>query len=128
MVGPGMFYKIHFMLVGFLALVTLEWSVFSVRPHVCLQITRLSAGVAALVTLVRLVRLFSRVLQHDVAFQLTGFYARILARTAPLWLFPCVFPHHVNSQIISLIARKLACCASVRLFSGVCIFVLLQVA
>ena len=53
-------------LVSFLALVTLEWSVHSVRLHVHLQIARSSASVVALVTFEQL---FSSVLSHRVNFQ-----------------------------------------------------------
>ena len=46
-----MFYKILLTFVDFAAMVALEWSFPSVRPHVSLQIIRSSASIVALVTL-----------------------------------------------------------------------------
>ena len=82
--------------VNFAALVAFERLFPSVRLYVTLKITRSSASVVALVTLV--------------------------------WLFSCVLPLHVNFQMLSINAGILAHCASVRLFSRVGSFVLLQVA
>ena len=44
------------------------------------------------------------------------------------WLFSCVLPHHVFFQFTSCNTGELAHCASVRLFSRVGSFVLLQMA
>ena len=92
----GMFCELVFSAVSFAALVALEKLLPSVRYRVLLQVTRRSASVVALVTLV--------------------------------CLFSCVLPHHVNFQLTSCNAGKLAHCASVRLFSRVGPFVLLQIA
>ena len=91
-----MFSKIALLLVSLAALVALEWSFPSVRPHVPLQITSCSASVVALVTFER--------------------------------LLSCVLPHHVNFQMNSSIARIIACCAPVWLFTRVRLLVSLQVA
>ena len=71
-----MFYKIFLLIVGFAAMVALEWSLPRVRPHVPLQITRRSASIVALVTLERLL---SCVHTHYVSFQITSSNARIIA-------------------------------------------------
>ena len=71
-----MIYKISLFSVSLAALVALEWSFPSVRPHVRLQITRSSASIVALVTFER--------------------------------LLSCVLPHHVNFQLRSCNARKIA--------------------
>ena len=71
-----MFYKIFLLLVGFAALVALEWSLPRVRPHVLLQITRRSASIVALVTFERLL---SCVHPHHVSFQLRSCNARKIA-------------------------------------------------
>ena len=52
--------------------------------------------------------------------------ASVVALVTLVWLFSCVLPHHVNFQVTSLNTGKLAHCASVRLFSRVGPFVLLQ--
>ena len=48
-----MFCKILLMFVSFAAMVALEWPLPRVRPHVSLQMTRLSASIVALVTFER---------------------------------------------------------------------------
>ena len=95
-VNSGVSCEIYLLFVGFTAFVARERPLPRVRPHVALQITRLSTGVVALVTLE--------------------------------WLFSCVHLHHVNFQLTSCNAGKLASCASVRLFSRVGSFVILQIA
>ena len=62
-----MFCKISLIFVSLAALVALEWSLPRMRPHVALQITRISASVVALVTLERL---FYGVFYHHVTFQI----------------------------------------------------------
>ena len=91
-----MFCKLVLLGVSFVALVALERLLSRVRCHVALQMTRRSASVVALVTLV--------------------------------WLSSCVLPHHVISQLKCRNTRKLAHCASVRLFPRLVPFVLLQMA
>ena len=85
----GMFCESLFVFVSFVALVALERLLPSVRYHVFLQITRRSASVVALVTLVWL---FSCVLTHHANFQLTSCNAGILAHSASVRLFPRVGP------------------------------------
>ena len=79
--------SLHFVSLG--ALVALEGSLPSVRPHVLVQITRSGANIVALVTFERL---FSGVFYHHVNFQITSCNARILARCASVWLFSRVRP------------------------------------
>ena len=62
-----MLFKISLIFVGLAALVTIEWFLPSVLPHVPLQRRRLSASVAALVTLERL---FYGVFCQHVTFQM----------------------------------------------------------
>ena len=88
--------EIAFMCESFAAFVALERPLPRVRPHVALNITRLSESVVALVALE--------------------------------WFLSCVVFHHVNFQLTSCNAGKLAHCASVRLFPRVGSFVALQVA
>ena len=95
-VNSEMFCEIALKSINFAAFVALERLLPCVRYHVLLQVTRRSASVVALVTLV--------------------------------WLFTCVLAHHVAFQITSCNAGKLAHCASVRLFPRVGPFVGLQVA
>ena len=66
-----------------------------------------------------------RVRPH-VLLQITRLNASIIALVALEWLFSCVIHHHVGFQLTSSNAGKLACCASVRLFSRVGSFVVLQ--
>ena len=54
--------------------------------------------------------------------------ASVVALVTFEWFFSGVLPHHVNFQISSSIARKLACCASVWLFTRVRLLVRRQVA
>ena len=84
-----MFCKTSLVCVSFVALVALERLFSSVRPHVALQMTRSSASVVALVTLVWL---FSCVLTHHVRFQIASCNAGILAHCASVRLFPRVGP------------------------------------
>ena len=76
---------------------------------------------------VALERLFASVRLY-VALQVTRRSASKVALVALEWLFSCVVPHHVIFQISSCNTGKLAHCASVRLFSRVGSFVLLQIA
>ena len=115
-----MFCKISLIFVSLAALVALEWSLPRMRPHVALQITRISASIVALVTLERL---FSGVLCHHVNLQITNCNARILARCASVWLFFRVRP------LVSL-QRAWFCCFVIALIamvkiSLVCIFLCL---
>ena len=70
-------------------------------------------------------RLFPSVPDH-VALQMTRRSTGKVALVTLVWLFSCMLPHHVNFQITNCNARKLAPCASVRLFSRVGSFVILQ--
>ena len=79
---------------------------------------------AALVALEKLLPSVS----YHVALQITRRGASVVALVTLVWLFSCVVPHHVNFQLASLNAGKLAHCASVRLFPGVGPFVGLQIA
>ena len=63
-----------------------------------------------------------------VALQLTRRSASVIALATFVWLFSCVVPHHVIFQMTTCNAEKLASCASVRLFTRVGPFVLLQMA
>ena len=85
----GMFCELAFSAISFAALVALERLLPSVRPHVLLQVTRRSASVVALVTLVWL---FSCVLPHHVNFQIASFNTGIIAHCASVRLFPRVGP------------------------------------
>ena len=84
-----MFRQVSLVRVWFAASVALERLLPRVRPHVALQITRLSESIIALVTLEWL---FSCVDPHHVNFQLTSFNAGILASCASVRLFPGVGP------------------------------------
>ena len=84
-----MFCEGLFMCKNFATLVALERLFPSVRLHVSLQITRRSASVVALVTLVWL---FSCMLPHHVNFQFISSYAGKLAHCASVRLFPRVGP------------------------------------
>ena len=75
-----MFCEVNLMLVSFAASVLPR-----VRPHVAVQITRMSASIIALVTLERL---FSCVIPHHMLFQITSCNAGKLARCASVRLFP----------------------------------------
>ena len=77
------------------------------------------------VALVALERLFSSVGYH-VLLQVTRRGANVVALVTLVRLFSCVLHHHVNFQLTSCNAGKLAHCAYVRLFSRVGSFVLLQ--
>ena len=79
---------------------------------------------AALITLERLL---PRVLSH-VALQMRSCHTIVVAMVTLVGLFSCMLHHHVSFQITSIIAGKLAHCASVRLFPRVGPFVLLQIA
>ena len=79
------------------------------------------------VALVALERFLPCMRQH-VALQATRRSASVIALVTLEWLFYCVLHHHVNFQLTSLNARKLAHCASVRLFPRVGPFVILQMA
>ena len=79
------------------------------------------------VALVALERLLPSVRSH-VALQVKRRGASEVALVTLVWLFSCVLTHHVNFQLTSLNAGKLAHCASVRLFPRVGSFVLLQIA
>ena len=64
--------------------------------------------------------------RHHVALQMTRSSTSVVALVTLVWLFSCVFPHHVNFQITSFNARIIAHCASVRLFPRVGLFVGIQ--
>ena len=70
-------------------------------------------------------RLFPTVRPY-VALQGTRRSASVVALVTLVWLFSCMLNHHVNFQIASLNAGKLAHCTSVRLFPRVGPFVLLE--
>ena len=76
--------------------------------------------------LVALERLLSSVRFH-VARQVRSRFASVVALVTLVWLFSCVVPHHVIFQTVSSNAGIFAHCASVRLFSRVGPFVLLQI-
>ena len=71
-------------------------------------------------------RLFPTVRPH-VLWQLTRRSASEVALVTLVGFFSCMLPHHVIFQITSCNGGKLAHCASVRLFSRMGSFVLLQV-
>ena len=79
-----MFFERSLVCVSLVAMIALEGSLPSVRPHVLLQSPRSSASVVALVTIERL---FSSVLSHYVNFKFRSLNARILACCALVWLF-----------------------------------------
>ena len=81
-------------------------------------------GFAALVALERLLPSVS----YHVALHINRRSASVVALVTLEWLFSCVLPHHVNFQITSLNAGKLAQCGSVRLFPRVSPFVPFQMA
>ena len=72
-------------------------------------------------------RLFPTVSPH-VLLQVTRRGASKVALVTLEWLFSSMLPHHVNFQMLSSNAGKLAHCASVRLFPRVGSFVLHQIA
>ena len=113
--GPTMSCKVGFEFVSFMTLVALEWSRLSVRLHVALQITRLSASVDALATLVRLL---SCMILHYVEFQFTSSSARILACCASVWLFTGV-RHLVPLQVARSCCFVFTLIAMVLFFPGV---------
>ena len=76
---------------------------------------------------VALERLHPRV-RSNVLLQITIRNASEVALVALEWLFSCVIHHHVNFQLTSSNAGKLARRASVRLFPRVGPFVALQMA
>ena len=78
------------------------------------------------VALVALERLLPSVC-YRVVLQMTRRNASVVALVTLLWLFSCVLHHHVNFKISSCNAGKLAHCASVKLFSRVGSFVLVQI-
>ena len=86
-VKQGMFCELLFVFVSFAASIAVEKLLPSMRHHVALQLTRSSASVVALVTLVWF---FSCVLPHHVNFQFTGSNAGKLAHCASVRLFPRV--------------------------------------
>ena len=102
-----MFCEIFLFCVSFSASVALERLLPGVRYHVALQVTRRSASVIALVTLVWL---FSCMLPHHMPFQITSPNAGILAHCASVRLFPRVGPFVlfqmacINCGIVALIA------------------------
>ena len=66
--------------------------------------------------------------RSNVALQMTRRSASVIALVTLEGLFSSVHPHHVNFQLNSLNAGKIARCASVRLFLRVGSFVALQIA
>ena len=95
-VHSDMFCEVFCLFESFATFVALERPLPSVRPHVALQMTSCSAGVAALVTLVWL---FSCMLPHHVLFQIACCNAGELAPCASLRLFTRVGPF-VPHQIV----------------------------
>ena len=99
----------------------------------CLDLSHVFSGMSSKIPLLcvsfsalaALERLLPSVLYH-VFLQITRRSASVVALVALVWLFPCVITHHVNFQMTSCNAGKLAHCASVRLFPRVGPFVLLQ--
>ena len=81
----------------------------------------------SLVALIALEWSLPSVLPH-VLLQKARSSASVVALVTFERLFSGVLPHHVNFQITSSIARILACCASVWLFTRVRLLVPLQVA
>ena len=75
--------------------------------------------------LVAIERLFPSVRLH-VGLQLPRRCASVVALIALEWLFSCVVPHHVIFQVTSFNAGIIAHCASLRLFTKVGPFVILQ--
>ena len=63
-----------------------------------------------------------------VALQITRLSESIVALVTLEWFFSCVHLHHVNFQLTSCNAGKLAHCASVKLFPRVSPFVPFQMA
>ena len=88
---------------------------------------QLALSFVSLAALTAFERLLPSVRLH-MALQITRRSASEVALAALVWLFSCVLTHHVYFQIASLNAGILAHCASVRLFSRVGPFVLLQMA
>ena len=88
-VNSEMFCERAFSSESFAAVVALERLLSSVRHHVLLQMTRRSAIVVALVTLVWL---FSCMLNHHVRFQISSCNAGILTHCAYMRLFTRVGP------------------------------------
>ena len=87
----------------------------SVLQHVLPQITRESKSIVALVAL----EWFLPRMRLHVLLQSPRSSASVVALVTFEWFFSGVLPHHVNFQISSSIARKLARCASVWLFTRV---------
>ena len=77
--------------------------------------------------LVALERLLPSV-RHHVLLQVARRNASKVALVTLVWFFSCVLRYHVNFQIASCNAGELAHCASVRLFTRVGFFMLLQIA
>ena len=90
-----------------------------VNSGVSCEIPLLYVGFAAFVALERPL---PRV-RPCVLLQTTRRSASVITLVTLEWLFSCVIGHHVNFQLISCNAGKLACCASVRLFPRVGPFV-----
>ena len=95
-----------------------------VDPEMFRQTSLVFVSFAALVALERL----RPHVGPRVTLQLTRRNASVVALVTLEWLFSCVIGHHVNFQLISCNAGKLACCASARLFLRVGSFVALQIA
>ena len=116
--------EIAFLCECFAAFVALERPLPRVRPHVALQMTRLSKSGAALVTLERLL---SCVVPHHVHFQFTSLNTGKLARCASVRLFPWVGPFVLN-QIVWCNWSIIALVASVWFLPRMGSFVPLQMA
>ena len=91
------------------------------------MLCQLVLSTVSFAALVALERLLPSVRLH-VSLQMTRCGASVVALVTLVWLFPCMVPRHVNFQINSLNAGKLAHCASLRLFPRVGPFVPLQIA
>ena len=91
------------------------------------MLCKLPFSVVSFAALVALERLFPTVRLH-VLLQVTRRSESEVALVTLVWLFSCVLPPHVNFQLPSCNAGKLAHCASLRLFPRMGPFVSLQMA
>ena len=94
-----------------------------VNPEMSCKAAVLCVCFAALAALKKLLPSVRR----HVVLQVTRRSGSVVALSTLVWLFSCMFPHHVNFQIASCNAGELAHCASVRLLTRVGSLVLLQI-
>ena len=125
-----MFCETSLFLVSFVAFVAPDLSHFYQNQYYLGHVSSemFCEGLFAFVcfaALVALERLFPTVRPH-VALQITRRRASVVALVTLVWLYSCVLAHHVNIQLVSCNAGKLAHCASVRFFPRVSPFVILQ--